>query len=53
MLPLTAGLQEHMLVKVKVARLFPRAEVKDLRGDCYPQGAMPGRSLKGKLLIPW
>ena len=53
MLPLTAGLQEHMLVKVKVARLFPRGEVKDLQGHCYPEGVMPGRSLKGKLLIPW
>ena len=53
MLPSSAGLQEHILVKVKVARLLPRGEVKDLRGHSYPQGAMPGRSLKGKLLIPW
>ena len=53
MLPSTAGLQEHILVKVKVAQLFPRGEPKDLRGHCYPQGAMPGRSLKEKLLIPW
>ena len=53
MLPFTAGLQEHMLVKVKVARSFPRGEVKDLQGHCYLQGVMPGRSLKGKLLIPW
>ena len=47
------GLQEHILAKVKVARLFPRGEVKDLQGQRYPQGAMPGRSLKGKFLIPW
>ena len=49
----TAGLQEHMLVKVKVSRLFPRGGVKDLQGHCYLQGAIPCRGLKGKLLIPW